>query len=177
MIWESATWKKSLLRVSKQVKKWKKKKDLSDKDCVDIEKAILIAFYSIRKLAEARKLSNATQEMKINISSYPNVKNVNLMNWHKIDELYNLKKENREKRNIAFIYNQLIHSYVFMIGEKDSGGFDGIFFSSDSQRNKKLYEICVDELIRIINTVGNDYPLRSERKFNEEKQDFDVFQA
>lgn len=177
MIWESVDWKEPLLRVSKQLTKWEKKKDLSDKDFVDIEKTILIAFYSIRKLVDARKLSNATQEMKINISSYPNVKNVTLMNWHKIDELYDLKKENREKRNVAFIYSQFIHSYVFVIGENDSGGLDGIFFSSDSQRNKKLYKICVDELMRIINTVGNDYPLGSERRFNEEKQDFDVFQA
>jgi hypothetical protein len=174
MIWESSDWKKPLLKLSKQIHKWKEK-SLSDKDLVDIEKTILIAFYSIRKLVDARKLSNTTQEMKINIFSYPNVKNVTLMNWHKIDELYNLEEENPKQCDLSFIYNQLIHSYVFMIDDNPKGGFNGIFFSSDSQRNKKVFKISADELIRILDTVGNDYSSSSRLEFNEVKQDYDVF--
>jgi hypothetical protein len=174
MIWESSDWKKPLLKLSKQINKWKEK-CLSDKDLVNIEKTILIAFYSIRKLVDARKLSNTTQEMKINIFSYPNVKNVTLMNWHKIDELYNLEEENPKQCDLSFIYNQLIHSYVFMIDDNPKGGFNGIFFSSDSQRNKKVFKISADELIRILDTVGNDYSSSSRLEFNEVKQDYDVF--
>ena len=77
--------------------------------------------------------------------------------------------------DLSFIYNQLIHSYVFMIDDNPKGGFNGIFFSSDSQRNKKVFKISADELIRILDTVGNDYSSSSRLEFNEVKQDYDVF--
>jgi len=176
MIWASSDWKKPLLKLSKKINKWKER-SLSDKNLIDIEKTILMGFYSIRKLVDAHKLSNATQEMKINIFTYPNINNVTLMNWHKIHELYNLSEENIEQRRISFVYNQLIHSYVFMVDDNDDGGFSGIFFSSDTQRNKTLFKITADELIRIFNTVGSDYPSKSRLEFNEEKQDVETFQA
>jgi hypothetical protein len=40
----------------------------------------------------------------------------------------------------------------------EQGGLDGIFFTSDIDRNKKLYAMKIDDVISIFERVGNDNP-------------------
>ncbi|MDJ0658925.1 MAG: hypothetical protein QNJ42_05480 [Crocosphaera sp.] len=173
MIWESCYWKDPLLELVKEIDKWEMNKNLDEPELAEIERQIMIGFYSIRKLIEAKKLSNQVINKNWICISYPNLKNVHRFNWDDFDTLYNLESPKHENRKLLFICHQIIHSYVFIIDEKDSG-FSGIFFVSDRLRNKILFHISSKELKRIFDVVGNDDPSSGTRTFNPETKDYEV---
>lgn len=70
--------------------------------------------YQVRKLIEAKKVSNSLVDSTKPITKYASVKNVTLMNWHWLDELYNLKDPEIDNLSIKDVCNQLIQSYVFV---------------------------------------------------------------
>lgn len=175
MIWESEYWKKPLLQLANKLFRWSNPREWTERELVDIEKDIFVAFYSIRKLMDAKKLSDSTEEMPINVNIYPNMgRDVTLLNWHDIDELYNLEAKHTTHRDLRFICNQIIHSYVFVPDINEAGVIEKILFCSDRERNERLYGIQMNELINIFRVVGKDYPARGEFVFNPEKRDYDV---
>jgi hypothetical protein len=158
MIWESCFWKYPLLNLVKEIEEWESTNDIDEAGFARIERELMIGFYSVRKLVEAKKLSDSVAEEKLNCKSFLNIKNVNLKNWHHINKLYDLKTELKEKLDINFVFNQFIHSYVFIIAESDSSSLEGVYFCSDRYRNKKLFHIASSEIRRIFALVGNNYP-------------------
>jgi len=89
MIYESSYWKEPLIKYAKRLETFKNRKRLIEKTMVDIERFIFIGFYSIRKLIEAEgKITDKTKNSKINIKKFRNIKSVDFLNKHKIDELY-----------------------------------------------------------------------------------------
>lgn len=174
MIWESEYWKKPLLRLAGKLNRWSTPRVWTEQELVSIEKDVFIAFYSIRKLIDAKKLSDSTEAMMISVNMFPGKgKNVTLLNWHKIDSLYDFSSSNDGNRDLRFISNQVIHSYVFLPDIKEDGSLGGILFCSDRERNKNLFRLDVAELIKILRIVGKDYPPRSTLVFNAKKQDYD----
>ena len=98
--------------------------------------------------------------------------------------------------------NQFVHSYVFkpifeIVDEKVQALFEdqskseeekselffksekyvvGIYFNSDGNKNKSLYEIEVHQIIELFKAVGQCNITRIEMKFNEQKKDYDIVQ-
>jgi len=105
-----------------------------------------------------RKLTEITTGLKINLTWFKNIKQVTLMNNDRIEDLYSLSKKNSETRDLEFVANQFVHSYVFVYAVDEEGGLIGFYFSSDVKKNSRLYFISLEEVIRIFNTAGNDYP-------------------
>jgi len=83
------------------------------------------------------------------------------MNWHKIDEKYDLSTVKRETRNLEWLANQIIHSFVFIPAYSESGLFDGVYVASDRERNKRVYFFQRKLVLDILNLIGNDYPAQS----------------
>lgn len=158
MIWESCYWKEPLLKVRKYLINFRHKENTSQKTLAEIEKNIFISFYSIRKLIEANKLSTINVHSKWSILSYQNISKVNMLDWDKIDEKYNLNEKKHEKKELVFICNQIIHSYVFVLDFDDYGKLSGFYISSDYERNKKLYFLQRREILEILKLIGSDYP-------------------
>ena len=52
----------------------------------------MVGFYSIRKLIEARKLSDDLIARQIRVTQFPSIEpaRVTLLNWHKLDKHYAL---------------------------------------------------------------------------------------
>ncbi len=71
------------------------------------------------------------------------------------------------------LYNQIIHSYIFLIStEETTEVIDGFFFCSDRMRNEKLYYIDLNEIVKFFTIVGNDYPSTGSFEFDEKIQDY-----
>lgn len=175
MIWESEYWKKPLLRLANKIKQWSKQSELTERDLIRIEREIFIAFYSIRKLMEAKKLSDSTEIMPVPVTIHLNKgKDVTHYNWNKIDELYDLDCKQVADRDLRFICNQIIHSYVFLPLVDENGIFQAIIFCSDRERNTNLFRIEASDLLNIFWTVGKDYPSSSLSTLNSRKRDFDI---
>jgi len=137
----------------------------------------MIAFYSIRKLIEAKKVASKTEKLQIALTRYPwKGKLVTLHNWHRLDELYEFDQPVDEQRELTWICNQIIHSYVFSIAfsDKDKDKLDGIMFSSDYERNRNLYYIGIDTVIKVLEYIGKDYPHKEYTDLNPDTGDYDV---
>ena len=162
MIWESSYWKEPLLESASRLAEYSKSKDLDEAELVQIEKDMFIGFYAIRKLMDTVKIKDSTRELKVQLSWSPNLKQVDLLNSHRIDELYDLEKAGNETRTLKFLCDQLVHSYIFMPVENEQGGISGFYFTSDRDRERKLFYITSQVVIGIFTLVGNDYPSKSE---------------
>jgi len=162
LIWESSYWKEPLLESASRLAEYSKSKDLDEAELVQIEKDMFIGFYAIRKLMDTVKIKDSTRELKVQLSWSPNLKQVDLLNSHRIDELYDLEKAGNETRTLKFLCDQLVHSYIFMPVENEQGGISGFYFTSDRDRERKLFYITSQVVIDIFTLVGNDYPSKSE---------------
>ncbi|WP_312114331.1 hypothetical protein [Brevibacillus reuszeri] len=177
MIWESSYWKDDLLALSEKINTKYRIAAFTEELSVEFEKDIMISLYSIRKLIEAYKLSSNTKSIQLKVKSYKNLKNVTLLNWHRIYELFDLDNPIDEKLQANQLYNQIIHSYIFHIATGEEKGIDGFFFCSDRMKNKKLYYIELIELERFFTIVGNDYPARQRIDYEESIQDYRVYSS
>lgn len=161
MIWESCYWKEPLLKDRKYLLSFRRNESTSEKTLAGLEKRIFLSFYSIRKLIEADKLSTKNVDSKWSIYSYYNKSRVDKMNWHKIDVKYDFTNRQKERRNLRWICNQVIHSYVFILGFDEKGKISCFYISSDREKNIKLYEVSRQEMLDIFKTIGSDYPSAS----------------
>jgi hypothetical protein len=175
LIWESKYWKDDLLRRAQDLRKRSTQKKWFESSFAKVEQSIMIGFYSIRKLIEAKKLSDEISDMRVQLPSYPSKVNpITIMNWHKFDKLYDLNSKLETDLSLLELCHQFVHSYIFIPELYTQGGLRGIFFASDRARLKRLYFIDIQEIISIFQLTGSNYPSRITMEFDSSTQDYDV---
>ena len=134
----------------------------------------MIGFYSVRKLIESKKLTDVVSDSTYQLRTFaPTGKKVTLLNHHRIEELYDFAKPNRQCLKLSFLCNQVVHSYVFsLVFEKDM--FSAVLVASDHQRSKALIEIPVPKIIEAFEMVGNDEVSHQRLKLDPNKGDYFV---
>ena len=157
MIWESSYWKEPLLASARWLLHVRLSERSSERTYVRIEREVFFGFYSIRKLLDSQKISDSTKLLSFDLRWHPNTKHVDHLNWHKLDKLYDLNVSRTETRDIRFLCNQFIHSYVFLPAE-DNRRLEGFFVSSDRDRNRKVYFVELRHVLTAFRTVGRDNP-------------------
>lgn len=156
MIWESSYWKEPLLESASWLRRVRFRKNTRERTLARVEKEIFIGFYSIRKPLEAIKVSDNTKNSKHELTWYSNTKTANYLNWHKIEDLYNLSSTNKETRDLEYVCNLFIHSYIFSLAGEER--LEGVYINSENTKNKKLYFISLNTILVIFRLVGRDYP-------------------
>lgn len=86
------------------------------------------------------------------------MKMVDYFNAHRVEELFDLDTIHHEDRDLAFLCNQFIHSYVFVPVYHEAGALAGVYVSSDRSRHEKLYFVEISQVVHAFRTVGKDYP-------------------
>lgn len=160
MITESYYWKKPLLAGAKAIRKYMDAEDISDAQFARIEREIFIGFYSIRKLLEATgKVSAETRDMKVSLKQYEKRADQPIVDWYNRSEfweLYNLDKPALESRDLLYVAHRMVHSFIFILSGDDDE--NGAFFTSDRDKETRLNFVSTDEIVRVFETVGKDYP-------------------
>jgi len=133
----------------------------------------MMGFYSVRKLLDTFKVSDDSKTLKYDVLWYKNIKPVTYYNWHHIDELYDLRKTHTESRDIRFICDKFIHSYVFVQIEDDAK-LKEFYITTDTLKNKKCYFVSIDSIISIFRIIGRDYPANSKRSVNTETGEIEI---
>ena len=176
MIWESHYWKEDLLRRAKDLVRRKDQRKWFDSSFANLEQNLMIGFYSVRKLIEARKISDSSVDKKIAVTKYPAKKSqpIHLLNWHDIDEHFDLENGSVTTVDIFYLCNQFVHSYVFIIELNENSRLEGFFVASDWQKNESLYFIDIEAVIGIFELVGNDYPSKEIYTFDSKKGDYQI---
>jgi hypothetical protein len=172
MIWESEYWKTPLLKSSKYLRGVRLTESTTERTFVRIEKEVFIGFYSVRKLLDTYKISDDTKKLSFDLIWYKNKKPIHYMNWYEIGKMYDLKNVNRETRNIRFVCNQFIHSYIF-VPKENNHRLDGFFVASDKERNKKCYYIELENVLSIFRAVGKNYPANFSYSYNNKTGEYD----
>lgn len=160
MITESYYWKKPLLTGGKLIRKYMDAENITDAQFARIEREIFIGFYSIRKLLEATaKVSPETRNMNVALKWYPKQPGQPIVDWYNRSEfweLYELEQPAQESRDLLYVAHRMVHSFIFTLsGDDDS---HGAFFTSDRDKESRLNFLSTDEIVRIFEVVGNDYP-------------------
>jgi hypothetical protein len=178
MIYESSFWKKDLLTTAATMRGWNRKRSWGEPSLARLEQMVMLSFYSIRKLGEARKLSNTTVEQPVTLTSFAWLGNaVTIMNWDRVDKLYDFAHPAVVSKDLLFVCHQIVHSYVFMPVVNERSRLEAIWFCSDRFRNECLFGLDLSVLIELLEQVGNDYPADARLTFNQKKQDFDVINS
>ncbi|TBT23870.1 hypothetical protein D5E86_24770 [Vibrio parahaemolyticus] len=174
MIWESSDWKEPLLESASRLQKLSKSNEIDESEFVQIEKDVFIGFYAIRKLMDTSKISDSTKSFDVSLKCFPNLKPVDYMNWHRVDELYDLSGKQCETKTLRALCNFIVHSYVFMPELNDEGHLVSFYVTSDKDRNKKLYSVSIEQVLDIFKLVGSDYPSNTKMARNPKTGDWDI---
>ena len=170
MIHESKYWKQPLLRAATWISKLTiQDNEAGERALVRVEREIFVGFYAIRKLLETFKVSSSTKELKIQLKAFKAnpERSADYFNKTNIDELFDLDHPSQEQRDIGFLCNQIVHSYIFLIATQECGAIEGFFVASDSMRFKKLYFVEIEQVVSAFKTVGKDYPSSMKLRRNE----------
>ena len=160
MIYESSDWKQPLIRAARWLEKARVLEGSESHILARIEREVFIGFYAVRKLLETLNVSDSTRTLAWKLTCYrPKAgTTVDHLNRGDIFKNYELGAKLSETRDIGFVCNQVIHSFVFELALGESDGLDGVFLTSDQNRAKRLYYIPMSLIIDVFLTVGLDYP-------------------
>lgn len=158
MISESRYWKEPLLDIAGGFEDLKRVEELSEAQVAQLERNIVIGFYSIRKLIESQgKVTDKSKRVSLILKNYPNLKEVTWNNRFDIDDNYDLSAGTKVSRDVLFVCGRIIHSYVFALSTETNNGLD-VYFSSDYDKNTCLFSVSIDEIISLFRRIGSDYP-------------------
>ncbi|MBZ0122125.1 MAG: hypothetical protein K8H88_34345 [Sandaracinaceae bacterium] len=158
MIYESHYWKDDLLKRADSLAKRANQRRWPDASLAKIEQDVMLIAYSTRKLMEAGKLSNQTAATAVPVSSYAAIgKPVHRMNWHRLDELYDVANPSATSISVKDLCNQIIHSYVFVVSAGENG-LEGFLVASDRDRNKRLLDVSLPAFLDTVRIIGTDFP-------------------
>lgn len=176
MIYKSRFWKDDLIKQANSLRAKTKQKRWTEASSARLEQAIMLGYYSIRKLVESQKLSNSVINQKITTKAYPwKGKPVTRVNWVKIDELYDLESPQTITKDLLFFCHQFIHSYVFWESFwDDTHLLEGVLVSSDRERHHYLYSLHINHIIELFEQIGNDYPENFALIYNPQKMDYEM---
>jgi hypothetical protein len=178
MIYESYYWKSNLDKLATKLRKYSRRKNPGEALLAHFEQTVMLGFYSIRKLAESQKLSDnvASQQIELTAYAWNGQKNVTVKNWDNIDKLYDMIPQS-VSRDVIFVCNQIIHSYVFLpVFSEARGCIISLWFSSDRHRHQFLYQIQLEQVIELFRQVAKDYPNCGSWTFNPATKDYDCTQ-
>lgn len=133
-----------------------------------VEKQIMLSCYIVRKLAESNKIPLELFSQEVSLYSYKNLgETVDLMNHHRVDELYDIENAQRITKPFSYIANQIIHSFVFMFAFKAKNEIEGIIFNSDRSKKKELYMMSIKDLIKVLSPIAQCYISKTIMQRNE----------
>lgn len=162
MIYESGYWKADLLKRADKLYRRTQQRRWSETSLARFEQEVMLGFYAVRKLQEARKISGRLWNRPVPLIQFRSSgKAVRHLNWDRIDVLYKLDTPDCVQRPLSFVTNQVIHSYVFVPGFDESNRLVNLFFASDREKDRLLSAVTVSEIAQIFEEVGNNDPVSS----------------
>lgn len=123
-----------------------------------LEKRVMLSCYIVRKLAEANKITKDRYNTPVPLYSYKSKgKTVDLLNWHRIEELYETEAPDKITKPFSYVVNQIVHSFTFLFAFKSKNKIEGILFNSDRSKKNELYMLKIADLIDVLSPIAQCY--------------------
>jgi hypothetical protein len=159
MIWESGPWKAGLLNDARLLERWASKKNRPTQRGVIFEKKVFLAAYAIRRLFEAEKVCTVLKKKPIPCLRFPRTTTLaDFLNWHRLDEHFDLAKPAPSILGVTALVNQIIHSFIFTLEVNEDDCVTRFFVASDRERTKNLFSIALCDFISLMREIGDDRP-------------------
>lgn len=157
MIKDPSYWRRDILARSRHLDARRAQRRWTHIGFTRTEQDVMLGFLSIRKILEAGKLSRAVRDLRVELSHFargampapPQAASLLMV-------YYDLEAPTRCARALAFVCNQIVHSYVFGVAVRYDGGFDGVYFASDREWRAGVYFAAASEVVRVLRRVGED---------------------
>lgn len=159
MIGDSIPWKEDLLRIAKTLEGRTTQRRWTERTSFLVERDVMNAGYAIRKLIEARKLSDELLQERVTVQRHQLLgRAVDIWNRFEFYEHYDMERPDTVQLTLTEFCNQIIHSWVWMMSatEDPSPRFNGVYVSSDWARKRCVYFIGSGTLIQLFRAVGLD---------------------
>ena len=175
MISESHCWKNDLLQCAQQLRRRVYQRRWTRVSSARVEQTVMLGFYAVRKLIEAKKLSDDVANQTLKITTHPwQSQSVTRLNRFDYWELYDLDRGRTIVRSLAFLCNQVIHSYIFALSFDESNTFNGILVTSDRERHQALYFVQIQQIVDLFERIGHDDPDEVMFEFDSHLQDYRI---
>lgn len=169
MIFDSIPWKDELLKIADRLESRKTQRRWTERTGFLVERDIMLSAYAVRKLLEARKISDILAARRVPVRQHSLLgRTPDWWNRSSVWENYDLDTGQDQSMSISDFCNQIIHSWNWAISAKERGDFDGVYVSSDRRRSKALYFIDIDVLIELLRDVGSENVAEIEILANEQ---------
>ena len=140
-----------------------------DKHFSDVEIKIMTLAYIVRKMADTNKLKDVLVEEELNVKIYPRNKNFERRTYIDIYEEYDMHKCTSSKFRIRKICNQIIHSYLLQAVGNHTKAFKYIWFVSENDKDKGLYQIAIKDFLNLLLKVANSQIRTIHASYNEKE--------
>lgn len=121
-----------------------------------VEQDVFLGAYAIRKLIESQKISDEVESMTLRAAAFaPRGKPVDVMNWFKLDRVYDLDRSAAVDVSLRDWCNQVVHSFVFVV-DAELTGLTGFFIASDRAKDTRLLHFAIDVVVDAMQRVADD---------------------
>lgn len=162
MITDSVPWKDELVRIAADIERRGSQQRWSERSMYLFERNVMTAAYSIRKLIEARKVSDLLGRHSWPVTRYPRTGPVpDAWNSWEPEKLYDFEAPENASLSTLELCHQIVHSYMFFPSWEWNASathrtLRALCFVSVRTRTNYLYAIAIEELTKLIFTVGDE---------------------
>jgi hypothetical protein len=158
MISDSTYWKRTLSRHAEMLNTKLRQRRWREESFLAVEQGVMLSCYIVRKLAEAKKIADAKFQTPLKLRAFPATgATVDLLNRHKLEELYELGTGRNMTKPLSYVANQLIHSFVFVPVFEKPGYLHGIAFNSDHSKKTEVYMLALRPLAEAFAACANSF--------------------
>ena len=151
---DSVIWKEKLEQDVRLLRKRLNQLHWTERSVVLFERELMLAFFSIRALIEAGKLTDGTSHKEYKFKTYPNKgKIVDDYTKYDIDEVFDLHSGLEKKLSLKLLTHQFVHAYVISTEFSEEGKVIGVLLCSDWEKKNILIQLPVSLAIEIIEDV------------------------
>ncbi|WP_426938586.1 hypothetical protein ACQCSV_13585 [Pseudarthrobacter sp. S3] len=170
MISDSVPWRYELLRIARRLERKTLQEHWTERSSFRVEKDVMLAGYAMRRLLEARKISDSLAAKQVPVVRHQRIGPIpDFYNRDDIDAIYDFGNPVKDQVTLAHLTNQIIHSYVlvFSFDEVDApyegpdgieveGNylFNGYFLASEKERMKHVYFLDAATLIALCRSIA-----------------------
>jgi hypothetical protein len=159
LISDSVPWKEELLRIARSIERRTTQRRWTERTSFLVERDLMNGGYALRRLNEARKVSDELAAERITVQRHVLVgAPIDTWNRHEFWEYFDMQNPEPVDLTLTEFSNQLIHSWVWSLSATEDAPhrFNGVWVSSDWASKTCLYFISAETLIALFRAVGLD---------------------
>jgi hypothetical protein len=156
MIDESWYWRVDLRKRAASLRKRMTQKRWTATSSARCEQTVMLGFFSVRKLIESRKLTEDFASRQVQVDVYaPTGKHIHFLNVHKLEEAFDLQKNEARVVTVRHLCNQIVHSYIFNFVFGEESFLEYILVTSDTSRKRELLQLSLKAIIEIFDLASD----------------------